>query len=206
MSTANASPMIEWGVATLILPGQAISGDLHLVKPFANGALVAVVDGLGHGDEAATAARLAMATLDSQPAGSLPLLLERCHRAMSKTRGAVMSMAWFNSWDNTMTWLGVGNVDGTLLRADGAVKPGRESLMLRGGVVGYQLPHMRESVLPVSPGDTLILVTDGIRANFSEGVRLWEAPQQIADHLMSAYQKGTDDALALVVRYLGGGP
>ena len=46
-----------------------------------------------------------------------------------------------------MTWLGVGNVDGFLLRADNQTKPAHESLFLRGGVVGYQLPSLRPSTL-----------------------------------------------------------
>ena len=48
--------MIEWGVASRALPGETRSGDLHVVESFAGGALVAAVDGLGHGEEAADAA------------------------------------------------------------------------------------------------------------------------------------------------------
>ena len=54
----HPTPCIEWAVATQPLPGPSVSGDLHLVEPFAHGALVAVVDGLGHGDEATAAARI----------------------------------------------------------------------------------------------------------------------------------------------------
>ena len=49
----TAPRLIEWGVATLALPGEAQSGDRHLVKPVGSTVLVAVVDGLGHGAEAA---------------------------------------------------------------------------------------------------------------------------------------------------------
>ena len=47
---------IDTGVATLPLPGEPESGDLSLVKRIGSGTLVAVVDGLGHGQEAASAA------------------------------------------------------------------------------------------------------------------------------------------------------
>ena len=46
---APGGPWIEWGVATRALPGQAESGDRHLVQRFPDGVLAAVVDGLGHG-------------------------------------------------------------------------------------------------------------------------------------------------------------
>jgi len=57
----TAPRLIEWGVATLALPGETQSGDRHLVKPVGSTVLVAVVDGLGHGAEAATAAQAAAA-------------------------------------------------------------------------------------------------------------------------------------------------
>src|SRR2546425_324718 len=88
-----APPLIEWGVAGLALPGEARSGDLHLVKPVGTGVLVAVVDGLGHGAEAASAAQAAVAALERHATESPVPLIERCHRALQGTRGAVISMA-----------------------------------------------------------------------------------------------------------------
>jgi len=42
-ASVSTPPLIEWGVATLALPGEAQSGDLHLVQPAGTGVLVAVV-------------------------------------------------------------------------------------------------------------------------------------------------------------------
>ena len=58
------SPPIEWAVAELARPGQSESGDRHLVLSTADGGLVAVVDGLGHGAEAASAAKMAVMALE----------------------------------------------------------------------------------------------------------------------------------------------
>jgi phosphoserine phosphatase RsbX len=205
---SHSPSLIDWAVATLALPGQAESGDRHLVKPVPNGVLVAAVDGLGHGPAAAAAARIAVEILErhAAPAGDLSLtaLVRRCHEGLLNTRGVVMSLAAFNGLDGTMAWLGVGNVEGVLLRADAGVMPRREAVMLRGGVVGYQLPPLRTSVLPVTRSDTLILATDGIRSGFAEGLTRSDSPQQIADRVLADYGKGTDDALVLVARYLGG--
>src|SRR5262245_2765968 len=57
------SLLLECGIAGSTLPGQRISGDHYLVAPFPGGALVAVVDGVGHGNEASIAARTAVNTL-----------------------------------------------------------------------------------------------------------------------------------------------
>ena len=53
-------------------------------------------------------------------------------------------------------------------------------------------------------GDTLILATDGIRSDFL-GALLpqGDPPQALADHILARWSKQTDDALVLVVRYLG---
>ena len=202
---ASASPLIRWGVATLALAGEAESGDLHVVRPVDHGVLVGVVDGLGHGAEAALAARKAVAALDGHAAESLPQLLQRCHEALHGTRGVVMSVAVFSAIARSLTWLGVGNVEGVLLSTDAGRRSSRDSLVTRGGIVGSELPELRPHVVPVSPGDTMIFATDGVRSGFADGVSADASPQQLADDILARYGKGTDDALVLVARYLGAG-
>ncbi|MEN8132970.1 MAG: hypothetical protein ABFS45_22890, partial [Pseudomonadota bacterium] len=86
---------------------------------------------------------------------------------------------------------------------------GRETLLLRGGVVGYQLPPLRASQLSITPGDTLVFATDGIRNGFTQGLSssgpifLQDPLQQIADRTLTLFGKATDDALVLVARYRG---
>src|SRR6266571_213760 len=123
-ASVGAPALIEWGVASLALPGEAESGDRHLVKPVGTSVLVAVVDGLGHGAEAASAAQAAVAALERHASESLVGLVERCHRALKGTRGAVMSVAAFSRHDRSMTWVGVGNVEGLLVYGDGTARSG----------------------------------------------------------------------------------
>jgi negative regulator of sigma-B (phosphoserine phosphatase) len=202
----DATAVIDWGVAGSPLAGEAESGDLHLVKPIPTGVLVAVVDGLGHGAEAAMAARTAVATLDQHARESVLALVQRCHHALGRTRGAVMSLAHFDYRAGIMTWLGVGNVEGVLLHADGSERPARASLLTRGGIVGQEVPPLRAVTVPVFAGDTLLLASDGIKRGFADDLPVDASPQQWADRILASHRKGTDDALVLVARYLGGGP
>ncbi|HEU5260417.1 MAG TPA: SpoIIE family protein phosphatase [Gemmatimonadales bacterium] len=197
----RASSLIEWGVAALAIAGERESGDLHLVKAVGRGVLVSVVDGLGHGAEAAAAARTAVATLNRHADDALLPLLRRCHTALHGTRGVVMSLALFEAPRGSLTWLGVGNVEGLLLHADPAARP--TSLVTRGGIVGSALPPSRAEVVAVAPGDTLIFATDGIQDGFAREVSADASPQQLADQILARYTKGTDDALVLVARRLG---
>jgi phosphoserine phosphatase RsbX len=204
-SATGTAATLEWGVATFTLPGQQASGDLSLVRRTNGADLIAVVDGLGHGEEAATAAKLAVATLERYAHEPLLSMVQRCHEALIGTRGVVMSLVSVDPARDLMTWLGIGNVEGLLMRADWAERSARTVLVSRGGIVGSRadFSSVRAQVLPVHRGDVLVLATDGIQSEFGDAVSVRDSPQQVADLVLSRYGKGTDDALVLVARYLG---
>jgi serine phosphatase RsbU (regulator of sigma subunit) len=192
---------VAWAVAEAAVPGELQSGDRCLIRPSASGMLIAVVDGTGHGAAAAAAARIAIATLEAHVFETPLALLVRCHEELKGTRGAVMTIAYVDHHDQTLTWLGVGNVEALLFHGRERAQPDRA--LLRNGVVGYQLPAMRADVVPLQPSDTLIIVTDGITPEFSDAVVLHDDPQRIAVDILEKYRKRHDDALVVVARYLG---
>jgi negative regulator of sigma-B (phosphoserine phosphatase) len=196
---------LEWGIALQRKPGEVETGDLYLVKPFPEGYLVAVIDGVGHGREAAIAAQSAASILEANPQEKIDILIQHCHEALKNTRGAALTLATFNCKEMTMTWEGIGNVEGIIcsnsLRSGASFK----SLLLRPGIVGCHLPSLQENSLNVSTGDTLILATDGIHYCFSQGLDLSASPQEIAENILRRYAKGNDDALVLVARLSPGG-
>jgi len=199
------SSEIEWGVASRALPGQSTSGDLNVVKSFPDGVLVAALDGLGHGEEAANAAAVAAITLERHAGEPVMTLVQRCHEALRATRGVAMSIASFNVSRGLVTWLGVGNVEGVLLRRSFTRAVAEAQLLLRAGVVGFQLPLLDVEVVPVYAGDTLIFATDGIRSDFARGLALNYTPQKAAEKILARHARATDDALVLVARYLRDG-
>jgi phosphoserine phosphatase RsbX len=194
--------IIEWGVASLAMPGQSQSGDRYVVHPSPNGVMVAAIDGLGHGQEAARAADRAATILTKHAHESMIGLVKRCHDQLRETRGVVLSLAVINAVEGDLTWMGVGNIEGVVVRATTSANPRQESLLLRGGVLGHQLPSLYASIIPIARGDMLILVTDGIHSNFADGLNVTDRPQLIADRIVAGYSKGSDDALVLVARYL----
>ncbi len=203
---AVTHPVVEWGVASAARVGEATSGDRHLIRIESDFVLMAAVDGLGHGNEAAAAAQTAIETLERASARAAIALLNDCHERLRSTRGVVMSLAVFTPADSSITWAGVGNVEGLLLRASPNASPLYESLVLRSGVVGARLPLVYAAILPVMRGDTLIFWTDGLRSDFADKLPAVGHPQQLADRIMARCHKGTDDALVLVVRCVGGAP
>jgi negative regulator of sigma-B (phosphoserine phosphatase) len=202
LETTTGAAVVDWGWAGAALEGDE-SGDLHVVVPLPHGALLALIDGLGHGPEAAEAARQAATILRDR--ASLPVhdLLELCHEGLRGTRGAVMSLVTLDSRSSTIEWFGVGNVEGLLLHSDVAGKRSHEAISARGGVLGYRMPPLKAGHARIFPSDVLVLASDGIRNDFGTEVPLEWEPQAIADWLLSRYGKTTDDALVLVARYLG---
>jgi hypothetical protein len=162
--------------------------------------MVGVLDALGHGDEAAATARIATDTLTRYADERIESLIQRCHHALIGTRGAVVSLASFDFVACTMTWLGVGDVEGHLVLADSSAVPAQATLTTLGGIVGGRMPPTRPWVIPVSNGDTLVFTTDGIRSGAAAGLYPSGSPQLIADHILARGFKGTDDALVLVAR------
>lgn len=202
-TVVNREQCIEWSVASLPHPQHLVSGDLHLVAPTPRGVLIAVVDGLGHGDDATTAARTAISVLAEHSAEPLVPLMQRCHRALRNTRGAVMTLVAIDSEAGTATLLGVGNVETVLLLAGPEARPRRHSVLLRGGVVGYQLPALQVEVVPFAAGDTVVFATDGVREDFADELNVAEPMAHIVDRIMAKKFRGTDDGLVLACKYLG---
>lgn len=199
--THRAAPLAaacEYAVASRALAGERRCGDAALVCATAAGALVAVVDGLGHGDEAARAADVAINTLRRQADLPLAALFQRCHEALQPTRGAAIALAALETSSQSLCWSGVGNIEGLLLSADG-----KHYLTNRGGVVGYHLPAVPASELPIGAGDLLILATDGIAEAFTLDDIPSGSADRIARAILDRHGKATDDALVLVLRWHG---
>lgn len=194
--------IIDWGVASKPLTGEVVQGDNCFVHCDASQGLVVVIDALGHGLEAAKTAELAMETVARHAHEPIVSIFEHCHEALRRTRGAAMSAASFRASDGTVTWLGIGNVEGVVVRNSGNT-PETRSFIVRGGVVGYQLPRLQVSMVEISLGDSLVIATDGLKLDFVTDLKHLGNPQSGANYLLSKYGKANDDALVLIARYVG---
>jgi negative regulator of sigma-B (phosphoserine phosphatase) len=116
----------------------------------------------------------------------------------------VLSLAHFDGDLGTMTWTGVGNIAGVLLRPIQAMNSGHVGLRPGRGVVGRLLPALRSDVVPVTPGDTLVLASDGINPQFVLDLEYPDSLQVAADRILADFGSATDDALVVIARYRGG--
>jgi phosphoserine phosphatase RsbX len=201
----NKTGVVEWSVRSRTLPGETLCGDRCLVKQVWEGVLVAVIDGIGHGEEAARAADVAAETIEANAERSFSLLLQQCHSNLQKTRGVVMSLAYLDD-QRTMTWMGIGNVEGRLVRRRVQYAEKIESLLLRPGVIGGDaegLPTFYPRGLALVRGDLLIMATDGVKNDWETNIDIASGPKKIAEDIIAKKSRANDDALVFVGRYTG---
>jgi phosphoserine phosphatase RsbX len=196
----TAAPL-QVAVASSVYPGETESGDAAVVRDVPGATLVAAIDGLGHGPDAAGAARAVVAVLERTGAEPLQTVVQRCHAAATETRGAALTVASFDAERPRMWWLAVGNVAGVLVRGAGA----RSSVVSRPGIVGASLPALHPSEIALEDGDLLVLATDGLATGFAKEALHGEPPQALAERLLARFATGGDDALVVVARYAGTG-
>lgn len=198
-------PVMESAWLSSNFPGQDVCGDCQFAETIRIGALIVVADGLGHGSRAADACHAGMQEARRSAANleALTEVVRECDKALRRTRGAAMAFCVVDRQADTLTWLGIGNVEGRLLspREDGSYS--QQSLLMRSGVVGYNLPELRPTRLPLRRGDVLILATDGIRPDFASSVPVNQPVVEICKFIMSRYAKKNDDSLVLAARYRG---
>ena len=187
------------------IPGEHVSGDRHVALA-GERLVVAVIDGLGHGPEAAHASARAADVLEAHPGERPDALLRRCHEELRSTRGAAITIASIDEAGGEMTWVGVGNVQAAVLQSHLSPAGTREWVPLRGGVVGYLLPSLRPGTVHLHHDDVLVLATDGVRPVFGDWPGPAESPETVAARILEEQGRGTDDALVLVARYRGTGP
>lgn len=196
---------IEWAAKARPRPGENICGDrLIAVDVDGTGALIGVLDGLGHGVDAAEAAKRGVDVLRAARAEPLEVLVQRCHLALSGTRGAAMTLAHIDFQGDTLSWVGIGNVTANLVVKHPAGVEVRSSARLAGGIVGYRIPEMvKPQQVPIRPGDLLVIASDGIVEDHLSDIDFSASSLAIADKILRKHAKGNDDALVLAARHRG---
>jgi serine phosphatase RsbU (regulator of sigma subunit) len=186
------------GVAGRPYPHETVSGDAHTISWTGDICRITVIDGLGHGREAAEAATRAIETLDAHPTLIPAEGLQRCHTALQGTRGAAISIARLDLGRNELTYAGIGNVEGHVWQG------GRhERLISYRGIVGSVMRTVRSFTVALEPAWTFVMHSDGIssRADIAAlGLpQPWE-PDAVARGLVEKYGRQLDDVLAVVVQ------
>jgi phosphoserine phosphatase RsbX len=192
---------LEWSAVRFPMRNESVSGDLFYLKKYQDKVLIAVIDGLGHGNDAYSTSIKALESLKSFSNQSLVTIINSCHDELKNTRGVVMNLAVFDNEDQSVKWIGVGNVEGILYHKEKQDFSVQDDIIARGGVVGYNIPVLKPTKMSVMPGDTFVFTTDGVDTGYRNDIDLNQPPEKIVNQIATNYIDRSDDSLVLVVRY-----
>jgi negative regulator of sigma-B (phosphoserine phosphatase) len=187
---------------TLPCEGQTENGDAAVVRRWEGGVLIAVIDALGHGAHAAKAADAAVRYLHEAPLErGVALVIAGLHDALRGTRGAAAMLLHLEGLK--LTGVGVGNVDVRSLALRGPPPSGagpvrsRIPVVLTPGVLGASLPRFKVFHAELTPGDRVIVFTDGIGPRFEEEASRRVPALEVCRAIMERHRKRHDDATVL---------
>ncbi len=201
LRSADSAPEtcpFDVGVATAAKPGFEDNGDSFIARTWDHLLLVGVIDGVGHGSDARTAAQAVRRYVESHEAQPLVGVFRGAHTACRGTRGAVMALARFDWRANTLEFASIGNIEARM------VGPHRlQSLIVRRGILGVHAPEAQPTTQPWPDDMTLVLHSDGIPTHWPEeamaALDLGTAAEA-AGSLLRQLARGNDDATVVIVR------
>jgi serine/threonine protein phosphatase PrpC len=157
---------------------------------------IAVIDGLGHGPEAARAAQEAVRVLDTHTDASPDKALNACHAALGGTRGAAISIASVDLAVGRLTYSGIGNIEAHLWQDGVQSRP-----VSYRGIVGSAMRTVRSFELPLGDPWLLVLHSDGLSSKLDvESLTAARAdPQVTAETLLARWGRQSDDATVIVI-------
>ncbi|MDQ3283458.1 MAG: SpoIIE family protein phosphatase [Acidobacteriota bacterium] len=194
----DAPSRVTVGGICVPLPSEEQPGDAWMWTPSRDGALIAVADGLGHGDAAATASTAAVRVFAERAEEPLEAMMQDAHGALRPTRGAAVGIARIHATHGRLDFAGVGNIAGTITDDESA----RRVVSLN-GIVGHEMRKVQTFSYPWTASSVLVMQSDGVSANWNASAYpglLQREPALIAAVIYRDYCRGNDDATVVVAK------
>lgn len=189
---------IELGAVCLPIAGEEACGDGWWGNGGEISAKLLVVDGLGHGPMAATAAQQAIRTARENARMTPGRMLDTVHQALRPTRGAAVAITEFHLDRQEVVFAGVGNISASVI--DGSQ---RKSLISHNGIAGHNMRPPREFSLPWTRDCLCVFHSDGLSTQWNAddypGL-LSRHPSVVAGVLYRDFSRGRDDATVVALR------
>jgi len=189
---------LAMGVVTAQKSGEEVSGDGWCIVQGRGRLVVFVVDGLGHGLEAANAARAAVDAVRKHAQLDAPAIIDVVHGALRPTRGAAGAVALLQPESELCVFCGVGNIAASI-RGNGSTR----SMVSHNGTLGHQVRKIQDFQYPFPKGSLLIVHSDGIGSRWDlaayPGIET-RHPALVAAALYRDHDRGRDDLTVLAMR------
>jgi anti-sigma regulatory factor (Ser/Thr protein kinase) len=197
-ATADDARPFEIGAVRIPKRGESACGDDWRIA-IANGrAMLAVADGLGHGQSAADASRRAVDVAVERSTDQPGMIVAQVHSALRSTRGAALAIAELDSSAASVRYAGLGNIAASIVSTRES-----KSLVSYNGIAGHEARKIQEFGYEWPMDALLVVHSDGLSGRWDlgryPGLALRD-PSVVAGVLYRDYSRGRDDAVVVVVR------
>lgn len=177
--------------------GELVSGDKWCIVESDGTINCLLIDGLGHGIEAADAANLAVKRFKENIPKAPAIVMEAIHKSLRGTRGAVGAVAQINSADGKVHFCGLGNISALVVN-----ETSRKHLTSFNGTLGYEARRFQEYDHPWGGNSILLMHSDGLSSKTFEDIYTIQRQSApiVAAWLYQKYSKGNDDSTMLVCK------
>jgi negative regulator of sigma-B (phosphoserine phosphatase) len=194
----SVDELLDYSSANRPCLGEQVSGDCVVTRALENGLFVAIIDVLGHGQNAHELTHVIDAFLVRYGAFGVASVMSNLHQHLRGTLGAAAGLCAIDTTSGRLDYVGIGN---TSIRRFGCMET---RLVSQDGVLGQNMRTPKLQSLQLEPGDMLLLYTDGISDRFTSGdypAMLHHSPQQAAKNIVQRFGKDHDDATCFALRY-----
>jgi len=191
-------PAWEVGAVSAPKPGEEVCGDGWAVSEVAGNYRMMMVDGLGHGQGAAEAARAAERCFEHDPGLAPGAQVSAIHEALRGTRGAAVAVAFVDRRAGVAVFAGIGNIAGSIISNGGS-----RQLVSLNGTAGHTLHKINEFTYPWIDGALLLVHTDGLvsRWDLARYPGLAQRhPALVAGVLFRDFNRHRDDVTVVTAR------
>lgn len=182
-------------------PGEKVCGDGYHIKNSRKGFQIFVGDGLGHGEHASEAVKLAIKafkqTVETEPSE----ILREIHASVKKSRGLVGTIASVDYDKETWNICGIGNIN---TRIHNGLE--NKTYTPYNGIIGHNIPRtLNSTILPYKKHQIMVMHSDGLRTrwNLNDFTSILKQNSGIiASSILKENIRGTDDATILVAKII----
>ena len=154
--------------------------------------VLCMIDGLGHGEQAAIAALAALTYLSEHWSWDWPALLRGCDRAITHSRGVALGVAAIDPEARSLTFAGVGNI-----RLIATGKKCTRNLLAIPGIIGAGRCLVRPETLPLGGMTCVVMFSDGIESSLDLSrcpCSLFDDMEALTSAIVNGWGRGYDDA------------
>jgi negative regulator of sigma-B (phosphoserine phosphatase) len=185
---------LNFGIASRPMPGLTANGDTYLIRELNEQILLAVIDGLGHGEEASSVSEEAKEYIAENSAKNIEQIIAGLHLRLHGTRGVVAGLIRIDRLGRRLSFCGVGNIDARIIG-----EPPMHPTSLD-GIIGLNVRKIKQFAYDYASLRAVVLYSDGISSKFSTSdyPTLYKQPQEVADQILAEWGKQHDDATILI--------